>query len=510
MLSAVSLLTLIGCTAQTAAAATTTRSYKFGSVIDNYKGQYGDVVRRDVCIIGGGASGVHAAVSLKDLNKTVVVVDRAHRLGGNTLTYLDPATGTPIDVGVVVFQPLPAVLNFFKKFNVQLANTSTIVANVPGQPANLSVPAPLYLTIPQYTDLRDGSPVQVTQDGLAVQKAIQGLAAAMAKYAYILDGFEALAHPVPEDLVMPFGDFMAKYKLEAAIPIVFSVAQGLGSLIHLPTLYVIKYFNFGDLKAFSEGYLTQAQGNNSLLYTRATDYLGADNILYESTVISANRDKRTTASGQPELLVSTSDGGVKLLSCGQIVLTIPPNLANLAGWDLTDEEQAVFSQFTTSTGYWTGLVKGVGLNQTIAYTNAAANTPSHIPVLPGLYHVSAVGVLDDVWWMKVGADTATLADDQIKARAVREIQKLQAAQGVPVTNPEWLIFDSHSPFMMQARPKVIRSGFYKKLTALQGGLGGKMYYSGAAFHTHYSGYLWRYNEDVVIPKMAKKWKRGEN
>jgi hypothetical protein len=42
------------------------------------------------------------------------------------------------------------------------------------------------------------------------------------------------------------------------------------------------------------------------------------------------------------------------------------------------------------------------------------------------------------------------------------------------------------------------------LRGLLGGWGGKMFYSGAAFHTHYSGYLWRYNEDVVIPMMAGK------
>lgn len=470
----------------------------YGSVIDNYEGQYGEVVQRDVCVIGGGASGVHAAVSLMDRNKTVMVVERRDRLGGNTLTYIDPDTGIPIDVGVVVFQALPAVLRFFDKFSVPLINTTAVALNAPGQPANLSVPAPLYQTLQTYTDLRDGSETTIAEDHAAVGEALAGLAAAMAKYAYILDGFEALPDSVPEDLTMPFGDFMAKYNLTAAIPIVFRVAQGLGSLLQLPTLYVIKYFNFGDVAALSSGYLMQAQGNNSLLYTRATEYLGAHNVLFESTVISANRQR--TASGRPELLVSTPDGA-RLLSCGQIVLTIPPTLANLDGWDLTREEHAVFSQFQGATGYWTGLVKGVGLNQTVAYQNAAQGTPFHLPVLPALYNVAAVGVADDVWWIKLGADTSTLPDAQVRAYVVREVQTLQAAHNVPVTEPEWLIFDSHTPFMMHAGPEAIKAGFYKKLTALQGGLGGTMFYSGAAFHTHYSGYLWRYNEDVLIPKM---------
>jgi len=40
-------------------------------------------------------------------------------------------------------------------------------------------------------------------------------------------------------------------------------------------------------------------------------------------------------------------------------------------------------------------------------------------------------------------------------------------------------------------------------------LGGRMFYSGAAFHMHYSGYLWRYNEDVVIPKMVGRNVEGK-
>ncbi|KAH6623219.1 hypothetical protein F5144DRAFT_615060 [Chaetomium tenue] len=451
MLSAIPVLAVLGCAAQTAASKA---SYRYASVTDNYKGQYGEVVERDVCVIGGGASGVHAAVSLKDKGKTVVVVERLNRLGGNTLTYLDPATGIPIDIGVVVFQPLPAVLRFFDKFKVPLANTSTLTANVPGQPANLSVPAPLYQTIQTYTDLRDGSSVNITRDDLAIGPALAGLAAVMAKYAYILDDFQALPHPVPEDLVMPFGDFMTKHNLTAAIPIVFQIGQGLGSLLQLPTLYVIKYFNLGDVTALREGYLTQAQGNNSLLYTRAASYLGPSNILLESTIISANRHSNTP-SNRAELLVFTPSGsGMRLLSCGQILLTIPPTLSNLAGWDLTPDEHAVFSQFTGATGYWTGLVRGVGLNQTVAHQNVAATTPFQLPVLPALYQVAAVGVVEDVWWVKLGADTATLPDEQVKARAVREIQRVQVAQGVEATEPEWLVFDSHVPFMLHARPKV--------------------------------------------------------
>lgn len=39
-----------------------------------------DTITRDVVIVGGGASGAHAAVSLSDMGKTVVVVEKQSQL----------------------------------------------------------------------------------------------------------------------------------------------------------------------------------------------------------------------------------------------------------------------------------------------------------------------------------------------------------------------------------------------------------------------------------------------
>jgi hypothetical protein len=191
------------------------------------------------------------------------------------------------------------------------------------------------------------------------------------------------------------------------------------------------------------------------------------------------------------------------LQCGQILLTIEPNLSNLDGWDLTPEEYAVFSQYVNANGYWTGLVKNVGLNQTVTYENAAANSPFNIPVLPALYNLSPVGTIDDVWATKFGANTPTMSDAEVQAYVKRQIQTLQRANNVTVTDPEWLIFESQSPFHLQVSPEAIKDGFFKNLTALQGGLDGKMFYSGAAFHTQYTTLLWRLNHDVVIPMMLE-------
>jgi heterodisulfide reductase subunit A-like polyferredoxin len=43
-----------------------------------------DTIVRDVAIIGGGSAGTHAAVSLKDKGKSVILIEAKGRLGGHT------------------------------------------------------------------------------------------------------------------------------------------------------------------------------------------------------------------------------------------------------------------------------------------------------------------------------------------------------------------------------------------------------------------------------------------
>jgi hypothetical protein len=101
--------------------------------------------------------------------------------------------------------------------------------------------------------------------------------------------------------------------------------------------------------------------------------------------------------------------------------------------------------------------------------------------------------------MKFAANNPTLSDAQVKSYAERQITTLQRANNASVTKPEWLVFDSHTPLHLQVKPEAIRDGFFKNLTALQGGFEGTMFYSGAAFHTQYSSLLFRYINQVVVP-----------
>src|SRR5262245_50148167 len=83
-------------------------------------GDDGRPIIRDVCVIGGGSAGTYAAVRLRDMGKSVVVVERKGRLGGHAETFHDPATGIPVDIGVIVFEPEDLVRQYFARFNVPL------------------------------------------------------------------------------------------------------------------------------------------------------------------------------------------------------------------------------------------------------------------------------------------------------------------------------------------------------------------------------------------------------
>ena len=76
------------------------------------------VIERDIAVIGGGASGTYAAVRLKELNQSVVLIEQQEVLGGHTNTYIDPTTGVTIDYGVQYFHDFNETRHFFGKFDI--------------------------------------------------------------------------------------------------------------------------------------------------------------------------------------------------------------------------------------------------------------------------------------------------------------------------------------------------------------------------------------------------------
>lgn len=431
----------------------------------------GEIITRDVCIIGGGSSGTYAAVQLRKAGKSIVVVEKENVLGGQTHTYSDPITNKPIDYGVVSFENLPVVIDYFDYLQIPWINESSFDAvgtttyfdfNTSMIENNVTIPSP--------------------------KAGLQAYAAQLIKYLPLQDGFY-LPNPIPDDLLLPFGEFITKYKLSGAVSLFLKFAQGLGDILKQATLYLLKNFSLNIVeKDLVDGFIVPKDHNNSNIYDKAYKLLLADNVLLQSHPIQVKRTRDLV-----EVTVQTPTG-CKLIKAKKLLVTIPPN--SLYGFDLNANESRIFSQFGY-TGYFTGLIRNTGLPANTTIENINLRNPYGAPTLPALYGISATTV-DGIFDVKYGSPR-NMSEDDVKADIIESILKLQR-DGVAkktLQSLEFVEFRSHIPFELTVSVEAIKAGFYKELYGLQGER--NTFWTGAAFHTQNSGLLWQFTKDFVLP-----------
>lgn len=428
------------------------------------------VITRDVTVIGGGSAGTYAAVNLRERNRTVAVIEKSGRLGGHTDTYFDSATGTHVDFGVIFYENLTVVQDYFNHFGIPL----TTVPPSGGEQ-------------PQRIDFRSGTPVDASQGN--VSDALSRYAVQLLKYPYLAVGFD-LPDPVPEDLTLPFGEFVQKHDLGAVVDVIFSYAQGVGDLLQLPTIYVMKYVSLEVLDAMQNGFLQTTNRNNGALYVGAAEQLAAD-IFFNSTVVSMDRDS------DPDWVhidIQTPDGHQSIRT-KQVISAIPPTLENLDGYDLDEVEQGLFGLFSSSC-YYTALARVDGLPARITAFNRANETQYNLPPLPGVYVLTPTAV-PGLYSILYGSEDF-ISEDNVKEAMSQAVQYLQ----VNSSNPEYVAYEAHSPFELKVSPETIAIGFYRELNALQGHR--RTYYTGAAFDAHDSSRIWRFTETLLQRMQGKQ------
>ena len=262
-----------------------------------------NIINVDLCVIGGGAAGTYAAIKSKDLNKTVVVVEKQDRLGGHTKTYIDSKSNTPVELGVAEYEDTPIVRQWFRRFQIPLYQY------------NFTIPG----TTSAYIDFQTGQPTTPKQGNLL--DAWNALQTQVAKYPSLFYSLDDVPFPVPADLLLPFGQFITKYDLQDAVPYLSLYGEGWGNFVTLPTLFAIKYFFpsfFSPSSLYGKGAGALAAKDNSVVYEKATRELGA-NALLNSTVLSMDR----SAANVVKITIQTPSGK-KLIRARKLISAIPP------------------------------------------------------------------------------------------------------------------------------------------------------------------------------------------
>ncbi|GFF34586.1 uncharacterized protein R656 [Aspergillus udagawae] len=406
---------------------------------------------RDVAVIGGGASGTYAAIQLRKLGHSVVVVEREPLLGGHTNTYYDPVSGQYIDYGVLIWQDIPEARDFLAHFNI--STTTVRFGN---------------------SDSARGN----------VTDAMMRYAQQLLKYPYLEEGWD-LPDPVPEDLLLPFGEFVKKYDLAPAVETLTLYVQGLKDWLPYPTVYIMKYFSLGVALGAQNGFLGTVDGNNGALYTAAREELG-DDALLGSTVVRMERP-----ANRPHRILVRTPSGYQLIRANKTIITAPPKLENLANFDLDDTERGVFEQFE-NTFYYTTVTRIPGLPAGLGILNRGADTPYNLPPLPGVYTITPTRVPEMYTIFYGGGEAKT--EDEVK-QSIRDSVLMLHEADFNTSAPEILAISNHSPYELFVSSDKIARGFYRDLYALQGHR--NTYYAGAAFHAHNSAALWRFVDNLL-------------
>ncbi|RGP78865.1 hypothetical protein FLONG3_3064 [Fusarium longipes] len=440
----------------------------------------------DVAIIGGGASGIHAAIGLKDAGASVAVIENKDKIGGHAETYVNPKTKAIANIGVVIFENSKTVQKYFDRLGVESVVRSPLVSDAKTKQYDFSLGIPIP---PQ-----DEATTAATQNSLAA--ALQAYSQnVLAKYTWLDQGYPFVPNPVPAELLQPFGQFAQQNNFTALLPLICQFGWYAGNITTIPTLYGIKKFGPGLLKSVTSGFLVPKSGDARTVYEAAAKEL-AEEIYLNSHVETVRRNKNG-------VVVTVKQDGVKItFKARKLLVAIPQTLKNVGTFDLSADERILFSKFS-ALGYVAGVADIAGVD--VNLQNVGALTPANTPVIPGSNGYNIPPGFTNQFLLGVAFDNADYSLEDAKAIIREELTNLARAGAVPADtakNVTFPILSNHAPFELHVSSKEIGKGFFEDLLKLEGPR--STYWTGAAFTGHSSGLIWNWNDNVILPAMKKE------
>ena len=426
-----------------------------------------DVITRDIVILGGGASGTYASIYLKDLNQSVLLIEKNDHLGGHTNTYIDPATGDTIDYGVVFWHNDSITRAFHQRLGSPLVGpAATNVSDL-------------------YVDFSDA----VIVDNYTVSPIGPDYTNELNKYPYLEDGF-FLPQNIPEDLLLPWDVYIDKHNVTHSAHATFQAPGPAGNPLKRLSMYMFNFVNSVVISELAGNVVRNANNDNSEIFRRAQDNLGTSSVLLGSTISNGTR-----SSAGVTLLVSTPDGP-KLVNAKQLVVAAPPQASNLASLGLDQREAHVLGQ-VGGYPFYAGIANNTGLPPKFSYNNVGANTEFQVQEPPCMVFISPVHSSPGLFtytYSSLEPLTQAEVEDQA-ASSIKNIQRALEHNGSDTgAQPTFVAFADHSPFHLEQSVDSIRNGFYGDMYNLQGYR--NTWYIGA-LNVLSSSQLWKNTADLL-------------
>ncbi|KAI3019651.1 hypothetical protein CBS147347_8946 [Aspergillus niger] len=414
-----------------------------------------------------GLNGTYSAIQLKDAGKHVVVIEPNNRLGGHAATLYLP-DGNYVDYGVEGV------------FNNELSRNYFLRLGVDWKPL---------LPLNKRTDFVDFSTGERVNPAAGILQALVSTflyRSSIKHWTFLTRGVYDLPDPVPEELLRPFREFIEEHSLEAALQLVFLFSQNVGNLLDMPTLYAIQNFGVPHVDALIHGYITPKNGMYEL-YRQAREILGSD-VLFHTNVIATNR-----SDSGVEVTVQHANGTCQLIKARNLLITFPPLIKKLQGFDLDETETELFQKWFWRT-YYVAVVNNTGIPDKLWVTNTdPTNGLGYLPRMPFDFLLQYMGAPGHSTSKLVGDMDFT--EEDARDLLAADFARMKAKGTYPIQDPQIVVFGDSSPETLMVSPEEIRNGFYRKLYALQGRR--STYFTGLTFCSDFSSLIWAYTETVL-------------
>ena len=323
----------------------------------------------DVCVVGAGPSGIGAALALADKGKTVALLERDDRAGGQTKPeYRDPATGFRTHQGAIVLTPpdYPTVLKYASRVGIGIelyANdpigSSFYLANGNSEPLVITAPDSPNMarlrglagdfrgfvnTMRRFSALyKKLKPVLFARGGMpATLRAAPELAMNMDAW---LEAHElSLLSPLAAQLLMQTG-YGHEYETSAASALQYLSPYTLLSGLAGSGIDTSKLITAADRMGFNHSlFMFTDDVGFAEVMQRSAGLLPAGTLRLKVAITAVQRPAADAAPGSPVFVTYTQAGrgGSTTLRCGALVNTVAQALPNLGFLGLDETEASLF------------------------------------------------------------------------------------------------------------------------------------------------------------------------